>query len=82
MGSEYRTASPPVLSVQAVGTAAIVEVEIKRNGRIVFKRQPHATDVSLKWRDDAFPSEGLCCYYVRVVQDNKEEAISSPIWVN
>jgi hypothetical protein len=82
MGSEYRTASLPLLSILAVGTAPLARVEIKKNGQIVSSREPHATHVSFTWRDDAFEADGPCFYYVRVVQDNNEEAISSPIWVN
>ncbi|HUT92413.1 MAG TPA: DUF3604 domain-containing protein [Thermoguttaceae bacterium] len=82
MGSEYRTATPPTLSVIAVGTAPISQVEIKKNSRVIFSSGPNATNVSLKWRDDAFQPKGPCYYYVRVIQDDQEEAISSPIWVN
>jgi len=82
MGSEYRTTTTPTLAVMAVGTAPIARIEIKKNSRVVFTRQPNATNLSLKWRDDAFESGGPCYYYVRVVQENNEEAISSPIWVN
>jgi len=82
MGSEYRTTTPPTLSVVAVGTAPIAAIEIKKNGRVVFTPRPNAANVSLQWRDDAFEPGTPACYYFRVVQDNNEEAISSPIWVN
>jgi hypothetical protein len=81
MGCEYATEAPPVVTVHAVGTAPIAQVEIKRNSQVVFRRQPRATSVSLQWRDDAFQPGSACYYYVRVVQDDHEEAISSPIWV-
>ena len=81
MGSEYRTPPAPTLSVIAVGTAPITQVEIKKNGRVIFSTRPNATNVSLKWRDDAFEPGGVY-YYVRVVQEGGEEAVSSPIWVN
>ena len=82
MGSEYRTASAPTLSILAVGTAPISQVEITKNSRVIFSSRPNATNVSLKWRDDDFQPKGPCYYYVRVIQDDQEEAISSPIWVN
>jgi hypothetical protein len=82
MGSEYRSDGPPVLSVEAVGTAPITRVEVKKNGRIVTSLEPGKTTASLTWRDADFRPGGPGYYYVRVVQADGEEAISSPIWVN
>ena len=82
MGSEYRTGSPPVLTVEAVGTARISRVEIKKNSRVVHAVEPQGTAAALRWRDADFQADDPCYYYVRVVQDNDEEAICSPIWVN
>jgi len=84
MGSEYRTDSPPLITVEVVGTAPISRVEIKKNSRVLHTFEPKGTAraVTLQWRDTAFQAGEPCYYYVRVVQDNNEEAICSPIWVN
>lgn len=82
MGSEYRTTSPPVIHVEAAGTVRVARVEIKKNGKAVFTHQPGQIAVSLQWRDPDFQADRPCYYYVRILQDNNEEAISSPIWVN
>jgi len=82
MGSEMRTAWPPVLTVKAEGTAVIKRVEIKKNSKIVHVHEPGGSTVSLQWRDPNFQADKGCYYYVRILQANNEEAISSPIWVN
>ncbi|MFH1922417.1 MAG: DUF3604 domain-containing protein, partial [Planctomycetota bacterium] len=82
MGSEYRTNVPPTITVEAAGTAPITRVEIKKESRIVSTFEPGKAAVSVRWRDADFRPGQSSYYYVRVIQDNKEEAISSPIWVN
>ena len=82
MGSEIRTAWPPVLTIEAEGTAAIQRVEIKKNSKTVHVHEPEGTKVSVEWRDPDFRTDEACYYYVRVLQADNEEAISSPIWVN
>ena len=82
MGAEYKTGKPPTLGIEAVGTAPISGVEIKKNSQIVHKVEPGETVVKLKWQDPEFNPGQTCYYYVRIIQENNEEAISSPIWVN
>ena len=82
MGSEFRSIVPPTLKVEAVGTAPIVRVEVKKNSQVVHAVETEEAAVHLKWRDPQFDSSQTSYYYVRVIQADKEEAISSPIWVN
>ena len=82
MGSEYRTDVPPLVTVEAVGTAPITRVEVKKQSQTVSTYEPRERAVSVRWRDGDFRPGQSCYYYARVVQDNNEEAISSPIWVN
>jgi hypothetical protein len=82
MGGEYRTDAPPALAVEAAGTAPILRVEIKKNSEVVHTFTPNTNQVRLQWRDPDFRADRPSYYYVRVVQTDNEEAISSPIWVN
>ena len=82
MGSEYRTRMPPTLKIEAVGTAPIVALQIKKDSQVVHEIRPRNCSVRFEWRDSDFDPDSSCYYYVRVLQDNGEEAISSPIWVN
>ena len=82
MGSEFRAAAAPELAVQAVGTAHITRIEIKKDSKVVATFTPGQTAVDLRWRDEDFQPDRSCYYYVRLLQENNEEAISSPVWVN
>jgi len=81
MGSEFKTATPPELRVEVVGTAAVTRVEIKKNSRLVYASEPGTTEATITWRDPDFDASKSCYYYVRIEQANEEEAISSPIWL-
>ncbi len=81
MGSEFQTPSAPLLEVDVVGTAPIMHVEIKKNSQIVHAFEPGVAEATLKWRDPSFDPSAGCYYYVRIEQENGEEAISSPIWL-
>ena len=82
MGSEVTAHGPPLLAVDVVGTASITQVEIKKNGKPAFVTKPNRDSARLEWRDDGFRPGEASCYYVRIVQADHEEAISSPIWVD
>ena len=82
MGSEYKTSKSPLITVRAAGTADITQVEIKKNSSIVHINKPNKRIVDLNWGDPDFDKRKAVYYYIRIVQKNNEEAISSPIWVN
>jgi hypothetical protein len=81
MGSEYKTDKAPLIAVEVAGTANISRIEIRKNSSVVHKIQPVGQIAEVNWKDPDFDSDRACYYYVRVVQANGEEAISSPIWV-
>ncbi|GAG48531.1 unnamed protein product, partial [marine sediment metagenome] len=82
MGSEYLAAAAPILSVDAVGTAAIARAEIKKNGKVVHVETPGKDTLRMDWRDPEFQADRPSYYYVRIVQVDNEEAICSPIWAS
>ena len=83
MGSEFNSNTAPTLSVNATGTAPIRLVEFKKNGVTLQDVNPDSASLKdLSWKDPIFKPGETAYYYIRIVQDNGEEAISSPVWVN
>ncbi len=80
MGESFVTGSIPPLDIKVVGTSAIESVEVIRNEEVVYAAIPHQQEVSLAYADND-PPVGGGYYYVRVVQDDREMAWGSPIWV-
>ena len=81
MGSEVEVSGEPELAVTVHGTAKIKEVRVLRNNAPVRTVSPEALDATFSWRDSELPEGEACYYHVHVIQQNKEEAVSSPIWV-
>lgn len=79
MGGEIKGEKPPQLHVNVTGTAPIEYIEIYKNGRSVHKVHFSKEDVKFTWQDNATQTNSAA-YWVRVMQSNNEEAISSPIW--
>ncbi|MFH1741919.1 MAG: DUF3604 domain-containing protein [bacterium] len=82
MGSEYTTRKSPTITVSSVGTAPIQMIEIKKNCETVYSKEQPGAFVELEWQDPEFNPDQESYYYVRILQINNEEAISSPIWIN
>ena len=81
MGSEYQTDSAPLMTISVAGTTVIRRIEIKKNSSVVHVLEPNKSMVDLDWRDPDFEGGKACYYYARVVQENGEEAICSPVWI-
>lgn len=82
MGGEVRTHDAPKITVDVAGTATIERIEIKRDCRTVHVHEPDGELARLTWYDPDFDAGKPCLYYVRIIQTDGEEAISSPVWVN
>jgi len=82
MGSEVHTDDAPRIEVDVVGTAPIKRIEVKRDCRTVHVHEPDSELAKLTWYDSDFDAGKPCLYYVRIIQTDGEEAISSPVWVN
>jgi hypothetical protein len=82
MGCEFRSYTPPEITVEVSGTTRISQIQILKNRKLVHTGKPNQSTVMLKWKDPWFQSYRPAYYYVRVIQENNELAISSPIWIN
>ncbi|MEZ5404498.1 MAG: hypothetical protein R2729_32770 [Bryobacteraceae bacterium] len=80
MGDIVDDAAILKLSVKAIGTAPIAQIDVIRNNTYVHKVEPAAADASFEYMDASAPA-GESYYYVRVRQSDGQLAWSSPIWV-
>ncbi|MEZ5355329.1 MAG: DUF3604 domain-containing protein [Bryobacteraceae bacterium] len=80
MGAEMSTAAPPRLEIDVDGTAPIVKLELIRNGAVIHSRTPGASSARFSYVDSA-PRSGESYYHVRLVQENRQIAWSSPVWI-
>ena len=81
MGTEFKSNTPPRIKVTAVGTAPIKQIEIKKNSKVIFTKPCETRRETFEYLDRSKEYENVY-YYVRVVQEDGEEAISSPVWMN
>lgn len=71
-----------MLTVQCVGSNGLDHIRIVKNGRIVYTQPCHGEwDCEVVWEDAAYDASRPNSYYVRVVQQDRESAWSSPIWL-
>jgi hypothetical protein len=80
MGDAFETTAAPKLKVRVVGTARILSVEIIKNNRFVFHTEPEGETAEFEYVDNN-PEKGESYYYVRAMQEDRNLAWSSPIWV-
>ena len=81
MGEALTAESTPPLEILAVGTSRVARIEVIRNEEVVYVNRPNRREVRLTYRDNDPPS-GSAYYYVRALQDDREIAWGSPIWIN
>ena len=81
MGDEFDTSEVPPLQIRIVGTSPVAKVEVIKNENIIYTAAPDQKNVTLTFLDQE-PTTGTSYYYVRMVQDDRQVAWASPIWVN
>ncbi len=81
MGTEFRGSTPPRIRVTVTGTRPIQRIELKKNSKVIFTRPGHDRHETFEYLDRSNAYDNVY-YYVRVVQEDGEEAISSPVWMN
>jgi hypothetical protein len=81
MGEETRLpGEQPTLTIRALGTAPIDEIEVVRSGEVVATLRPRDRRVATTYTDPQ-PLPGTSYYYVRLRQRDDNVAWGSPIWV-
>ena len=81
MGSEVRVEGPVSLEAEVVGTNGIQTVRIVKNGTILYALDPRSDAARFEFVDPDGAPDGAY-YYLDLVQNDGEKAISSPVWVN
>lgn len=84
MGDKIYKTTSPIFTLHAEGTEPIKKIEIYKNGKIVHTTNGTKVSASLTWIDRTLlKRNGRAVYWARVIQENNEEAIASPIiWFN
>jgi hypothetical protein len=80
MGDEFSLAAAAPLRVKIEGPDAIAAVAVIRDGGVVYSAEPKKRSVEFEYKDTS-PAKGRHYYYVRVEQQNKLMAWSSPMFI-
>jgi hypothetical protein len=80
MGDSFSADVAPQLSVHAIGTGAIKQIDVVKNQKLVYTARPGVKEASFDYTDQDFGA-GDIYYYVRVMQEDGQIAWSSPVWV-
>ena len=80
MGEALATSRIPPLKIHVAGTSRIARIDIIRDEAVIYTGNPNQKEVTLSYLDKD-PQPGAGYYYVRVIQDDREIAWGSPIWV-
>ena len=81
MGDEF-TADGPSLKVMVHGTAPVKRIDIIKDFHYVYSSEPNKGRVEFTWTDEDDVNRGPSWYYGRILQEDGELALGSPMWVN
>ncbi len=81
MGDQFRLAAPLPLQISALGTRPIARLDLIRDGTVIYSAAPEHREVALTYKDSDGRA-GRHYYYVRLLQDDRMIAWSSPMFVN
>ncbi len=72
----------PQITLTCTGTNGLDHIRIVKNGKMVHTIPCHGQrSVQEEWEDKDYDPECPTCFYARVVQQDRESAWSSPIWI-
>ncbi len=81
MGDTFDSNGKPTIAIVAEGTAVISKVHVIRDNKYVLSTEPKARSVKLSYTDDEAKAGESHYYYVRIEQEDRNLAWSSPMWV-
>jgi hypothetical protein len=81
MGDEFDLAAPAPIRVRVQGTKPIAWVEILKDSKVIYSTQPKQRQADFEFIDKA-EAPGRHYYYVRMQQEDRMTAWSSPFFVN
>ncbi|MHB9035884.1 MAG: CehA/McbA family metallohydrolase domain-containing protein [Armatimonadota bacterium] len=84
MGEELTASTPPHITASIEGTDPLDSVTVFKNNKVIYEKKKAdilgSTQHKIDFVDSDFNANSY--YYLRVVQQNKEMAWASPIWVD
>jgi hypothetical protein len=81
MGDEFQLKRAEPIRVKARGTRPIVRVEVLKDSKVIYSTEPKQQNVSFQFADTGEVAQRHY-YYVRLQQDDRMTAWSSPFFVN
>jgi hypothetical protein len=81
MGDEFQLKRSQPIRVKARGTRPIVRVEVLKDSKVIYSTEPKQRDASFQFADSGDVAQRHY-YYVRLQQDDRMTAWSSPFFVN
>jgi len=82
MGSQFAADRVPPLEVDILGTTDIARVDVIKDNQIVYSYQPEKPTRRAQFQfQDVEQRPGVHYYYARVIQEDRNMAWISPIWV-
>jgi hypothetical protein len=81
MGDEFRLRNSKPVRIHVRGTRPVARLELLKDGKIIYSSEPKQQEVTITFRDTGDISQRHY-YYVRLQQDDRMTAWSSPFFVN
>ena len=84
MGDEIKYSNNEIrkIRVSVKGTDSIDRIDVISAGKVIYSYKGSRYNEEFEWTDSRYLKEGWTYYYVRVIQNDKALAWSSPIWVS
>ena len=83
MGSQIKVDGDLQIEVEAASNSSIAHIQLVRNTKDIQVLNPGSEELNVSWRPLEPRPSAEVCYYIRLtLQDGKNMAWSSPIWIS